>query len=703
MNLDGMRYAWQALSGRLGSEWERDRRDTLFLMGAIALAALPQAPFMPAWVSFAFAALFFWRLAILFSGRPLPGLWVRVLGAIGAVAAVLWQYQSLIGREQGVAMLVLFLGLKLMEMKARRDLFVVIALCFFLLLTTFFASQSIPTAMAVLVAVLALLASMITMQFGHREAAIGRRFRQATTILLQALPFAIVLFLLFPRLNTPLWGLQGSGDGGASTGLSSSMSPGSVTDLSQSSAVAFRVEFAGAVPPTRDLYWRGPVFGRFDGRTWDAVDAREGAGAGDRMRVPRIVKPASAEPLRYDITLEPTSHKWLLALEALSHVEPLAGVRTRLGPDLVLEMDRVLTQRIRYRAYSHPEYVLDPVESPQSLRPWLALPEGFNARTLALAARWRTEMPEADARAFVDRALALFNREPFRYTLQPPPLERDTVDEFLFDTRAGFCEHYASAFVVLMRALGVPARIVTGYQGGELNPVDGYWIVRQADAHAWAEVWLGERGWVRVDPTSAVAPERIENGTRLFAPATSYDGQDIVRSLWRSISLNLDAITNRWNQWVLQYDRTSQRGLLERLGLGGSDWYGLAGLLAGAMLLIVGAGALLTLKPRNPRDPVGALWEEFCLKLAIAGLPRLAHETPSQYLQRTGRMMDAESYQRARGIVGLYMRLRYGALSSGPIAADAASDEGIRRGQPRAMQMAEGLRELRRAVKAFRT
>ena len=645
-------YSIKALGGTLGGQWERTRRDTLFLMGAVLLSAIPQFGFQPAWVSASFLLLFFWRLGLVMAGRGAPGKLVRLLAAVACAAGVYAQYHSLIGRDPGITLLVLFLGLKLMEMQARRDLFVVIFLCFFLLLTTFFHSQSMLTAAAVILAVFALVTAMLTIQFAENEVAIGRRMRMTGKMLLQAAPLAVVLFLVFPRLSTPMWGAEGPGSA-ARTGLSETMTPGSIAELSLSDEVAFRVQFD--TPPARQaMYWRGPVLDHFDGRSWSTSRVLP------YPSVPASIQVAADAPRhRYAVTLEPTGQRWLFALEAAIDIDPRWASRSSVDDAFTLMARNEIGQRIRYEMASSTDYRLGADETPSSLRNWLQLPRGSSPRTLALAARWAAE--GLSPAALVDRALRMFAEQPFHYTLRPPLLDQEPVDEFLFDTRAGFCEHFASAFVVLMRALDVPARVVTGYQGGALNSVDDYWIVRQSDAHAWAEVWLAGRGWLRVDPTGAVAPERIERGAprNMGAIADRFDA-GLESSLWHSLSMRIDAIAHGWNQWVLSYDDQRQRGLFGALGVDFGDWRELAGLFAGLSMLVIGACALLTLHPKAPKDPVERAWAEFCDKLAACGIPREQHETAWQFHERSRRLLDAESIGQARRIVTLYNELRYG-------------------------------------------
>jgi transglutaminase-like putative cysteine protease len=671
----GWSFSMRVLGGTLGAEWERDRRDTLFLMGAIALAVLPHLANLPLWCGAGFGLLFAWRLGLVFSGHRLPGTALRLVATAACTAGVIAYYDTLFGREAGVALLVLFLGLKLMEMRARRDLFVVIFLCFFLLLTTYFQSQSIATAVLTAAAVVALLGAMVTMQFGQREAGIGRRFRLVMTLVGQAVPLAIVLFVLFPRIATPLWGLPDDARTGR-TGMSDSMAPGQISKLAQDDEVAFRVDFTGAVPSAAQMYWRGPVLGHFDGRVWRAVrrELADPPAASAEL-------PAGGRPIRYRTTLEPHGQRWLFALETPIELPRAPGLAVSVSPEFDARALEPVGERLRYEAAARLDARIGLNETRLSRQDWLQLPPGEARRTLELAARWRAE--EDDPQRLVDRALAMFRDNAFRYTFEPPLLETDPVDRFLFETRAGFCEHYSSAFVVLMRALDIPARVVTGYLGAQHNEADDYWIVRQADAHAWAEVWIEGRGWVRVDPTAAVAPERIEQGASRSARRREAAG-GIERAgafdAFQRLRLSLDGLTHGWNQWVLSYDRSRQQSLLALFGLDATNPRTIAGTLGGALAVLLGAVALVTLRPRRPRDPVARAYARFCERLVDIGAPRHRDETASRYLHRIDRLLEPAEAALARDIVAGYNRLRYD--------PDSVTTE--------------RLRDLRRLVDAFR-
>jgi transglutaminase-like putative cysteine protease len=517
----------------------------------------------------------------------------------------------------------------------------------------------------------------------------GQKLRLVAGIALKAVPLTVVLFVLFPRLDTPLWGLPQDAFT-RSTGLSNSMSPGGISRLLQSQEIAFRVRFHDVPPGNPSLYWRGPVFGSFDGRTWSPLAQRRVAGPPLRLNA------EAASAIDYTVTLEPSQRDWLFALEMPARLPEDSELRPRINPDGQLIAARPIGSRTRYEARSFTRFTFGLNESAQSLQDWLALPAGFNPRALQFAAELRARFGADGAgdRRLADEkriqaVLEHFRSGGFRYTLSPPLLGRDTVDEFLFDTRLGYCEHYASAFVVLMRALDVPARVVTGYQGGEINPVDGFVTVRQSDAHAWAEVWLAGRGWVRVDPTSVVAPVRIAEGIGelarqagvgpLFTLGTDPDAA-WVRAV-RRLRFNWEAMENSWNQWVLSYSSLQQMSLLDRLGFE-PNWRVLGILLAIAVSIVAIVLAVFSLRHRVQRDPLADLEARFRGRLERAGLQVSAAEGPRALNARLQRELAPTAHAEASAILLALERWRYSPASrSVPLRA---------------------LRELRARVRRFR-
>ncbi|HRN75434.1 DUF3488 and transglutaminase-like domain-containing protein [Ottowia sp.] len=583
----------------------RDTRDTLFLLVVIGWVILPQVGRLPPWCTALAAGVLLWRGWLAWTGRPLPPRW-WLLGLLAITLAATWAtHRTLLGRDAGVTLVVVLLTLKTLELRARRDALVVFFLGFFAMLTNFFHSQSLPTAAAMLLALLGLLTALVNAHRPTGRPSLRESALVAGKMALAGAPVMLALFLFFPRF-APLWGIPGDALLGR-TGLSSTMEVGNVAELALDDGIALRVRFDGAPPPRQQLYFRGPVLSRFDGRQWSA---RGGAGFDATLMPGAADLQVSGTPVGYEVTLEPSRRPWLLTLDVAPKAPELPGERRlRMTADLQWLSFTPITDLLRYRAESYPRfrYGLSGRDGAprQDLGAYLQLPSGFNPRTIELAEQLRREQPDADPEALVQAALQRLRSGGYRYTLEPGASGQHSADEFWFDTRAGFCEHIASAFVVLMRAAGVPARIVTGFQGGELNVVDGYWTVRNADAHAWAEVWQAGRGWVRVDPTSAVSPGRIGQFQRLRAPDGLMAGAlgTLSPTLLAQLRTVWEATNNRWNQWVLNYTQTRQFDLLRRLGFASPGWQDLGRILAGLLVAATLVGIAWARWERSQHDP----------------------------------------------------------------------------------------------------
>ena len=630
-----------------------DDRQSWWLLAAALAGLLPMTLHLPQWLSLAVLLMLLWHAAVLRRLAQSPPRWLLTTLALAGALAITLHYQTLFGRNPGVALLVLLLALKLLEMRTLRDGYAVVLLDLFLLLSQFFYSQSLVSAVLALFALVVCLLALLILH--HRRLGSGAALRQCALMLAQATPFMLFLFLLFPRISGPLWGLPVDANSGL-TGLSESMTPGSISALSQSDAIAFRVQFAGPQPAQSALYWRGPVLSSFDGETWSA-----GRGMA-RKRIPYEPRGSAVD---YSVTMEAHGKVWLFALE-LPTVLPADAY---LSADYQLLAQTPVRSRLRYEMRSYPDIVAGAEEVSARLREALELPPGGNPRTRALAAQWRNEV-DGDAVALIGRVLDYFRRQPFSYTLTPPLLGEQGMDDFLFDSRRGFCEHYAASFVFLMRAAGVPARVVTGYQGGELNPVDHTLIVRQSDAHAWAEVWLKGSGWHRVDPTAAVAPNRIETNLAAALPAGEPLPLLARPSLFwlHQLRYRWDAMGNAWNQKVLGYNPQRQRELLRSLGMQAPDWRSMTvalSLLCGALLALLTAWALLQ---RRRLDPAERAWARLSRKLARRGLARRAWEGPQDYAARVSGALPWQTAAMAR-IAALYQALRY-ARTAPPGAID---------------------------------
>lgn len=628
-------------------------RDLAALVLSLLLVVAPHAERAPWWVVMLVLSLYGWRAYLGLARAPLPPRWL-LFALTGAAMAAIWiQYHTIFGRSPGIVLLCLFSGLKLLETRNHRDATVVAFLCFFLIITNFFYSQSIPTALAMCVALVAITSTLVGFAAPQRPA--RANVRTAGLLFAHAAPAALVLFLLFPRVQGPLWGMPQDAYAGVS-GLSDNMSPGNLARLALSDATAFRAEFAGEPPPQRLRYWRGPVLWDFDGRTW-----RMGPAILAKFRPPR----GGDRTYRYSVVLEPHDKNWLFALETAAELPP-GSLYTEDGQILAR---RPVRQRIRYELESVTDAAPEPEQDPAALRRALRLPAGVDPRAVALAHEWR-DAAQSDA-AIVQRAIDFLRAGRYVYTLEPPPLGVNSVDEFLFQTKAGFCEHFASAFVFLMRAAGVPARVVTGYQGGEVNPVDHIITVRQSDAHAWAEVYLRGRGWVRVDPTAAAVPGRISLGLERIVP----EGEQMPLLMrpqlqWlRSLRYQWEALSYKWNIWVLGYDPQRQRELMSMFGMRDADWRKLTATL---FTILGGFTALLlvwSLRRLVRPDPVQRSWQAFCRKLSARGIERAPTEGPRDYSERAARDLP-QAQSAIRRIGELYLALRYG-----PFAPAARVDE----------------------------
>ena len=621
---------------------------TQVLIG-IHMVALPLYPRMPLAVLLSVLLLTLWTVLIIRRRVALPGRYFVLLLAAAVVAVLLKSYGTIFGQQPGTAMVLLLCFLKLFEMKHRRDVVLVIFLGYFLIASNFFFTQAPWAALYVFFVVVYLTSLLVFISDRRATISLQSRLILSTRLILLSLPLMLILFVLFPRIPGPLWGLPKDAHI-SGTGISDEMSPGSVNRLIASGEVAFRVRFDGRPPPHRALYWRGVVLSDFDGRTWRRDDAPASA-------EPNTVAGSSAdERLDYTVTLEPSKQKFLFALDL-----PVSAVNNyRLTRELMLlGSDRVIDVMI-YSIQSDVDAINQGLFEPEQ-RKNLELPPDFNPRSLRLARQlWRRSN---GAYAYIEQVLDYFRQQEFVYTLSPPLLGRDSVDEFIFDTRRGFCEHYAGAFVTLMRAAGVPARVVMGYQGGEMNPVDDYMIVRQSDAHAWAEVWLDGRGWLRVDPTAAVSPARIELGMRnaglereLLPSILNPNSALMLRAryLW-------DSLHNSWNQWVVGFDLEKQRELFSNLGIGDVSiadlvlWLVLAMTLAGA----IAAWWVFRYQPRTKTDRVRYYYDVFCNKFAKAGIERRSSEAAGEFLQRIRQSKPAVAGVAAR-IIDDYQQLRYG-------------------------------------------
>jgi transglutaminase-like putative cysteine protease len=624
-----------------------DVRNVMWLLAAMAFVMAPHFTRMPTWVGIFIGVVVAWRAWISWAAWHFPNRWLVAAITIAATVGTFLTYGRIFGREAGTTLLLVMAALKLLEMRTQREVVLSIYLGFFLVITNFLFSQSIPLGLYMLVCVWIFIAVMVGFNRVGRPPTVAERLGPSGALLVQALPLMVAFFILFPRAQGPLWALPQDSRSGT-TGLSETMSPGNIANLIKSDDVAFRVVFDGDIPPYRNLYWRGPVLVDFDGTTWKMRPASGG----------RVDHPRRENLVKYAVTLEPHSKNWLFALDVPGAVPP----RATLLSDMQLRHARVVDTRMRYEMASYLTYRFGADANRAQLDNALRFDETRNPKAVALGRQWARENP--DPRAIFARAAAMFNTQ-FTYTLEPPLLDRqDPYDDFLFRSKAGFCEHYAGSFALLMRAAGVPARIVTGYQGGGVNPLNNELIVRQADAHAWTEIWIADEGWVRVDPTAAVSPLRVEEGVNaalgpigLMPSIIAADPFGVLANLRNAWQM----MNSQWESWVVGYNMDKQRQFFSNLGFE-VDWRTLGFYLLLATALVGGAVTLgLLVRDRPPRREASLVaWNRFCAKLAAAGLPREPHEGPLDYARRVAAARPAAKAA-AEDISGRYIAARYGA------------------------------------------
>ncbi len=627
----------------------------MWLALGVALASFPHWQRLPLWIPISHVILLVARVYIPYK---LTAFWSQQKGIINiirlvlmftGVASVYSSYGSLAGRDVGVALLVLLAGFKIFESNSKRDFYISTYLGYFLIITNFFYTQTIPTATYMMFVIIIMTAGLIDFNDTEQQLTLLKRFKLSTTLLVQAVPILLVLFILFPRVNGPLWGMPKDAFTSV-TGITDQMSPGTISKLVQSNEVAFRVTFEDEIPAQSKLYWRGPVLWQTDGRKWTT-------GTDKSDQIPSPIE-YIGEPILYDVTIEPSNKKWLFGLEMVSKLPD----NTHFTNDYQLKTNQSIRSRQAYKLTSYSSFHINKDEY-SDLQRGLTLPEITHPKTRELASKLRDEFKEPTL--IVQAALEWLRNQGFIYTLTPPLISGDIVDEFIFNTRQGFCEHYAAAFTVLMRAAGIPARVVTGYQGGEVNPVGNYLIVRQHDAHAWTEVWLENQGWVRIDPTSIISPIRINEGMNVAMPDAIIDiplglGKNATAfRLWQRMRNTVDMVNYQWAQWVLGYGPERQKLFLQRLGFDSIDWKELTFYLFVLLGIIVAAIAVVIFKkiPKTT-EPARKYYDIFCKKMAKAGLARKSYEGPIDYAQRVSESRQ-DLKNETQNITNLYVLIRY--------------------------------------------
>ncbi|MGI9344449.1 MAG: transglutaminase TgpA family protein, partial [Gammaproteobacteria bacterium] len=641
----------------------------LWLVFAVLVAGTPHLLHLHPWVPVIVLTIISWRILAATRRWHLPSIWLRVPLTLIGFLAVLISYRQVSGLSAGSALLLVMVSMKLLETRGHRDRAVVVFICYFLLFAAFLREQAIWSAGYLLAGVLVTTAAL------YQTARVGtvvpapRAMAMAFRLVIQAVPLMLLLFFLFPRIPGPFWALP-SGSGKAVTGLTNEMTPGDITELAQSDKVAFRVRFDGPVPEPNELYWRGPVMTSFNGRTWRMTEF--GASADFSRRVPE-----DGRRIDYELTVEPHGQRWLLALEVpVSWNIPQAHLTRAFQLVMAAPIDR----RVSYRGSSALTSIMPDTQSAYLGTFLTNVPQDSNPRALELARARRAEA--GDEREYLDGLLDMFRRQEFFYSLTPPKLGEDAVDEFLFDTRRGFCGHFASAFTVLARAAGIPARVVTGYQGAEFNPLGSYWIVRQSDAHAWAEVWIDDR-WIRYDPTAAVAPWRIERG---FASGAQ-TGAGAVGALRSSsfinrLAMSWDAINAGWNRWVLSFGPDAQTTMMSLAGIDKpATEYLVVAMAVSVTLALIVVGLAQRRHHRPQRDGLQIAYERLCARLGTAARTRDPQEGPREYANAVAGLRPDLAAE-ATPLFDAYIALRYDRSAATDEVAEFAA--AVRRFRPRA-------------------
>ncbi len=644
------------------NDYQIPRNSLAWMLVALAAVVAPHLLRIPPGIIVLCMGSILWRVMV-FQGRwSYPGRWIKAVLVFGGVAGLGFGYGTFLGLDPWVGLLIMMSVLKLLEMHNKRDAHIVILLSYFLVLTEFLYEQGIPYTLYMYLCVTMITAALVGLNQTRSHLRPWLTFKKATLLLAQSIPLMIVLFVLFPRIP-PLWSVPlQSGKG--TTGVSDRMTPGNIAQLTQSDGLAFRATFKGEVPLPHQLYWRGLVLSRLEGDTWmqEAQGAygrvlRPGSPTGWQDNIERL-----GQAVSYTVILEPTNQNWLFSL---TMPEPINKAGIGLVRDYRFFSFREIRSKMSYDVTSWLSYRGDINLSDDWRRRYTLIPGDSNPRTLALARTMRKE--SLDTADFVRNILRMYNRQEFVYTLKTPVLGEDPIDEFLLDSRRGFCEHYAGSFVFMMRAVGIPARVVVGYQGGEYNRIGNYVEVRQYDAHAWAEIWQEGSGWLRVDPTSAVAPNRIERGIEsalenedTFLAGLPLSWLKYRQTLWLTeIRLQLSAMSHYWDTWVVGYTPTLQLSLLRQyFGDISRQRLGIIMLTAFFSLLAIVALVILHRRSRHLLRPVDREYLRYCDHLGRQGLPRNVGEGPYAYFSRVSEVRP-ELADSMKAVTDAYLQMNY--------------------------------------------
>lgn len=625
----------------------------IFLLSSIGLIAFPHITHIPATTLAFFYLLLSWRFIGIWKQNWLPNKLAVFFLTVFGLILLYSQHKGLLGRDAGTRLFITALALKLLEIKSERDLYLITYLAFIVAASQFLYEQSLALAAYILFVCCVLLATLVCINSGKPQT--GAALKTAGIIIVQAIPMAVVLFILFPRVEAPKWMLF-TEKHQARMGLSDSMEPGSISDLGVSDERVFRVKFTGALPPPGQRYWRGPVLSHTDGKRWTQV---KGMSFGQFLDKPVF----TGTPYQYTLMMEPQDKNWVFTLEMPAEFP--TPLRRNANYQLITSENP--DKRAEYKITSYTRYNTGTITRTE-YKDATQLPGGPSGKIKQLV----TQLHGFDSppEYFINQLLNHFRKENFHYTLTPPLMEENPIESFLFETRYGFCSHYAAAFVYLMRVAHIPARVVTGYQGGELNESGGFLEIRQADAHAWAEVWIEHKGWVRFDPTAAIAPERIERnidierlvsgGAISYMPTgaaaqAAFNWLKQARQLWSSVDY-------QWQRWVINYDNKNQSRFLSSLGI--ADIKAMIYWMVGIIGLITAVLSwILLYQKQKTTDRVLRIYDRFCKKLAKRGLSRGTGEGVKDFAERAKRKLPGQATDIDQ-ITGLFVKLRYGRVST---------------------------------------
>ncbi len=621
------------------------------LLIAVAFIVLPHAWNLPPAIFAFFSMLLIWRFIAIRKKQWLPNKILIFLLSISGIAILFAQHHTVFGRDAGTSLFITALGLKLMEMRKAKDIILITYLAFIVAASLLLYEQNI--FMAAYIFIVCILLFSILVLTNNPQQHLLPTLKQSSNILLQAFPFMIVMFIFFPRLEAPRWMFLNDSHA-ARIGLGNTLEPGSISRLGQSDELVFRVRFSGAIPPPDQRYWRGPVFSHTDGKRWTQIKAAKNQ--------PTTKPKFSGTPFVYTLLQEPQKQNWVFALD-LPVKYPAETVRKANYQLLVSKNPQ---NRAEYQITSYTTYNTGPINQKQ-MTDNLQLPEQPSKRVTDLV--FKLQGSSKDPKQLIKNILDYFSNADFYYTLRPPLMPEKPIEAFLFEHRRGFCSHYATAFVYLMRIAKIPARVVTGYQGGKFNELGNFLEIRQANAHAWAEVWLDQEGWTRIDPTAAVAPERIEQDVNIDLQIAYGEvnflhnqNENILGKWLKHAGLMWDSVDYHWQRWIINYTASNQKNLLQLLGIQRLEMLG---------YLLIGIFSVLTsiliyimfYKNHRSDDMILSIYRRFCSKIATKGLIQTTGEGAKDFADRCRQKLPHLANQ-IDAITSLYLQIRYGKSNS---------------------------------------